>query len=124
MQIDDDAYPNVFAAGDIIDTDHIKTAYFAWEHMKVVMANIVKLIRGDQQVKLSVYKAPPPMIVVYLGQSRGAAQYNLWGIPILLPNFLTKRFFTYNVGADRAWQWLNQNKEEVLQKQPVAGSLS
>jgi NADH dehydrogenase FAD-containing subunit len=137
MQIADDSHPNIFAAGDIVDTDHIKTAYFAWEQMRVVMSNISKLVRIQQQQQqqqqhknatssnsitasqqhdsqLTVYKAGPPMIIVYLGQKQGAAQYNFFGFPILMPNWFVKRFFTYNVGADRAWIWMNQDKSKVL----------
>ncbi|KAJ3104858.1 hypothetical protein HDU96_008783 [Phlyctochytrium bullatum] len=109
MQIADERYPNVFAAGDVTDTEDVKTAHSAWFHGWTSMNNIVNLIKhqGASTPKLESRPRNVPQIILYLGLHQGAAQMALFGWTFTLGTWWIQRFFTKNVGAERAWVWLN-----------------
>ncbi|KAJ3033626.1 hypothetical protein HK097_004784 [Rhizophlyctis rosea] len=115
MQIEDDRYPNVFAAGDVTNTEDPNSGGVAWKHGDVIYQNILKMIAakesGAPTTPLTNHVIVIPQIILYLGLYQGAAQMVVFGRPILLPNFLIKRFFTRNVGADRIWAWMNQTMD-------------
>ena len=45
----DGRFPHVYAAGDVMEVDHIKNARSATEQAQVVAENICRQIRGQQQ---------------------------------------------------------------------------
>lgn len=47
LQVDNDEYTNVFAVGDVADTQGPKAARPATKHVDVVVANICKMIQND-----------------------------------------------------------------------------
>ncbi|KAI8847127.1 hypothetical protein BC829DRAFT_397257 [Chytridium lagenaria] len=59
LQIQDAAYPNIFAGGDVTSTDD----------------NIVRLIKGDEKLKSRPHHVPT--ILLYLGLKNGATQGNI-----------------------------------------------
>lgn len=51
LQVADDNFPRIYAAGDLIDAGNIKTARSVFEQGQVVAQNIVRAIQGRQQVE-------------------------------------------------------------------------
>lgn len=51
LQIADDKYPRIYAAGDVIDAGNIKNGRSAMQQGQVVAQNIVRAIRGKSQIK-------------------------------------------------------------------------
>lgn len=69
MQIQDDQFTNIFAAGDVIDHTDVKTGSFAWMQGLAVLTNIRKLINGATQEDLEPYESRGvPLIKVILGK--------------------------------------------------------
>ncbi|KAJ7561187.1 hypothetical protein O6H91_03G017500 [Diphasiastrum complanatum] len=65
---------NVFAIGDIANTEEIKQGYLALKHAQLTAENIKKLIKNPDS-KLSTYKPlATPMGAVSLGRTLGVAQ--------------------------------------------------
>ena len=72
MQIDDDKYPNVFAAGDVTNTEDPNSGGVAWRHGDVVYQNILKLIAAKESgspvaQNLTNHVTVVPQIILYLG---------------------------------------------------------
>ncbi|KAJ5742105.1 hypothetical protein N7533_011514 [Penicillium manginii] len=51
LQIADDKYPRIYAAGDVIDAGNIKNGRSAMQQGQVVAQNIVRAIRGKSQIE-------------------------------------------------------------------------
>lgn len=51
LQVADESFPRIYAAGDLIDAGSIKTARSAFEQGQVVAQNIVRAIGGRRQVE-------------------------------------------------------------------------
>lgn len=51
MQVDDDAFPYIFAAGDVIESNGIKNARAAFEQAQVVAENICRSILGKSLIE-------------------------------------------------------------------------
>ncbi|KAF9958648.1 hypothetical protein BGZ72_011182 [Mortierella alpina] len=109
LQIADDAFPNIFTAGDVADLEDVKTGGAAWRQGERCMRNICKMIANPkiQTADLERHVPMPPQIFLYFGVARAAAQIKLLGFMIATSwTFLVKRFFSYNVHATRSWDWL------------------
>ncbi|KAJ3212446.1 hypothetical protein HDU67_003840 [Dinochytrium kinnereticum] len=119
MQLQDPNHPNIFAGGDVTQTNDVKTAHSAWNHGWTCMGNIVALIKhrervggrpavvvGEGEVRLEERPRSVPQILLYLGLHQGAGQSALFGWTFTVGTWWVKRFFTRNVGAERAWVWL------------------
>ncbi|KAF8982592.1 Apoptosis-inducing factor 2 [Entomortierella lignicola] len=109
LQIDDDNFPNIYTAGDVADLVDVKTGGAAWMESALCMRNICKMINkpGIQPKELETHTPIEPQIMLYLGVAQGIAQFKFFGIFLLTSwSFLVKRFFSYNIGASRAWDWL------------------
>ncbi|KAI8348338.1 hypothetical protein B0O80DRAFT_390564 [Mortierella sp. GBAus27b] len=108
LQIADDNFPNIYTAGDVADLEDVKTGGAAWQQAEVCMRNICKMIANpDIQIKdLRVHSPMPPQILLYFGVAKGVAQLKLGRLFVTAWDFLLKRFFSYNVLASRAWDWL------------------
>ncbi|KAI8844964.1 hypothetical protein BC829DRAFT_425863 [Chytridium lagenaria] len=96
LQIHDTAFPNVFAGGDVTSTTDIKTAHSAWYHGFTCIENIVRLIKGDKDLKSRPKSLP--QIFLYLGCSLG--------MDVHVGNVVGEEALFENVGAERAWVWL------------------
>ncbi|KAI8330792.1 hypothetical protein EDC96DRAFT_527965 [Choanephora cucurbitarum] len=57
MQIDDDRFPNIFAAGDVANHTDVKTGHYAWMQGLAALTNIRKMIEGATQEELEPYKS-------------------------------------------------------------------
>lgn len=69
MQILDERYPNIFAAGDVIDHTDVKTGHYAWMQGLAALTNIRKLINGASYDSLEPYKSKDlALIKVILGK--------------------------------------------------------
>lgn len=69
MQIDDDEYPHIFAAGDVIEHTDVKTGHFAWMQGLTALANILKLINGGSYDDLEPYVSKDvALIKIALGE--------------------------------------------------------
>lgn len=131
MQIDDDRYPNIFAAGDVCNADTVKVGFAAFGHATTVLHNIHHLIAEKDGIvptpppatlwsrcfgetipipALKTHKPVEPQIGIYLGSSESVGQYFLFGKLRIVGNWFMKRLASKNVGADRAWRWLNATK--------------
>jgi apoptosis-inducing factor 2 len=70
LQVDDDAYPNIFAAGDVADTPDLKMAYKASLHVPVIVKNIKSLLKD--QTPTAIYKpSTAEMVCLPLGKDGG-----------------------------------------------------
>ncbi|KAK4056997.1 hypothetical protein OIO90_001897 [Microbotryomycetes sp. JL221] len=73
-----ESHDNMFAIGDITDTDETKLMFYATSHVPIIVANIVSLIKGQQASK--TYKAQGRgTIVVTCGPKGGAGQLPFLG---------------------------------------------
>ncbi|KAJ1558832.1 hypothetical protein HK096_002701, partial [Nowakowskiella sp. JEL0078] len=48
LQIIDPRFPKIFAAGDVVDLDDIKSGYAAWAHAYLAIDNILKMIEMER----------------------------------------------------------------------------
>ncbi|KAI8805778.1 hypothetical protein BJ742DRAFT_819133 [Cladochytrium replicatum] len=136
LQLVDDRYPHIFAAGDVTNSTDVKTGSAAWNQGYLAIQNIVKLIlqndteciappveptkpsswwswfcppkKSSDPPSLELVKKTPfdPQIMLYIGTAQGAGQVKLFGYLFTAGTWLVKRWFSYNVGATRAWTWL------------------
>ncbi|KAI8894806.1 hypothetical protein BC833DRAFT_195451 [Globomyces pollinis-pini] len=136
LQLVDELYPNIFAGGDVCDIDQVKVGFAAFAHAYIIIENIFKLIRKNEPerflskltplklsfwkrlrrktpkcpLELDKHKPVVPQIGLYLGENNAVGQYIRYGIPVVVGNRYMKKYFTSNIGADRAWRWLNASK--------------
>ena len=85
LQIADDAFPNIFSAGDVADLDVVKTGGASWGQAGICMRNICKMI-AHPEIKtssLDVYKPMAPQIFLYFGVAKAIVQMNLFGFLIV-----------------------------------------
>ncbi|TPX59608.1 hypothetical protein PhCBS80983_g02353 [Powellomyces hirtus] len=119
MQIDDDEFPNIFAAGDVTDSTDIKTGVSAFAHAHLAIDNVVRMINGLAEGKERkdielVHKDPVmPQILLYLGSSQGVAQVAHNKFLYTASSWFVRKFFSYNVNAGRAWEWANMPLTEA-----------
>ncbi|KAF8942890.1 hypothetical protein BGZ47_006027 [Haplosporangium gracile] len=108
LQIVDDAFPNIFTAGDVADLEDVKTGGAAWRQGITCMKNIISMINDPKtpSTSLTQHSPMPPQIMLYYGVARGLAQLKLFFMFCTSWNFFLKRFFSYNIGASRSWSWL------------------
>jgi apoptosis-inducing factor 2 len=86
LQVDDGAYPNIFAAGDVADTSDLKMAYKAGLHAPIVAKNIQSLLKGKEPK--AIYKpATGEMICIPLGKDGGRTFVSFFGgnLPYMVP---------------------------------------
>ncbi|KAK3831071.1 MAG: hypothetical protein J3R72DRAFT_373455, partial [Linnemannia gamsii] len=105
LQIADDAFPNIFTAGDVADLEDVKTGGAAWQEGVLCMKNICKLI-SNPKATLTNHSPMAPQIFLYFGVARGVAQLKIFKLFVITSTFILKRFFSYNILAGRAWDWL------------------
>jgi len=79
LQVADDQYPNIFAAGDVADNGDAKQAYKVGLHVPVIAKNIKSLIQG--QTPSAVYKPTngAEMIVLPMGKMGGISYLSFFG---------------------------------------------
>ncbi|KAF9092137.1 hypothetical protein BGX23_004586 [Mortierella sp. AD031] len=108
LQIADDAFPNIYSAGDVADLGDAKTGGFAWQQGILCMKNICKMIKDPkiQTDRLTQHSTMAPQILLYFGVAKAVAQLKLFFVFVTSWDFLLKRFFSYNIHASRAWDWL------------------
>ncbi|KAF9150940.1 hypothetical protein BG015_007244 [Linnemannia schmuckeri] len=108
LQIVDDAFPNIFTAGDVADLEDIKTGGAAWRQGITCMKNIINMISNPEtpSASLTQHSPMPPQIMLYYGVARGLAQLKIFFMFCTSWNFILKRFFSYNIHASRSWSWL------------------
>ncbi|KAF9906244.1 hypothetical protein EC991_000871 [Linnemannia zychae] len=105
LQIADDDFPNIFTAGDVADLEEVKTGGLAWRQGITCSKNICKLIK-DPKATLAPHSPMAPQIFLYFGVARGVAQLKIFFLFVTSWTFFLKRFFSYNIMAGRAWDWL------------------
>ncbi|KAF9101304.1 hypothetical protein BGX27_011537 [Mortierella sp. AM989] len=109
LQIADDEFPNIYTAGDVADLEDVKTGGAAWGEADLCIRNICKMIADPkiQSKQLGTHTSMAPQIMLYFGVAKGVLQLKFFG-PLVVTSwsFLLKRFFSYNIGASRAWSWL------------------
>lgn len=108
LQIVDDTFPNIFSAGDVADLEDVKTGGAAWRQGIVCMNNIIKLIKTPHTPSTGLTQHSPmaPQIMLYFGVAKAVAQIKIFFLFCTSWNFVLKRFFSYNIHASRAWDWL------------------
>ncbi|KAG9072211.1 hypothetical protein KI688_006435 [Linnemannia hyalina] len=108
LQIIDDAFPNIFSAGDVADLEDVKTGGAAWRQGIVCMNNIIKLIKNPSTPSTGLTQHAPmaPQIMLYFGVAKAVAQLKLFFVFCTSWDFFLKRFFSYNIHASRSWSWL------------------
>ncbi|KAJ3277711.1 hypothetical protein HK104_003040 [Borealophlyctis nickersoniae] len=121
LQISDTTYPNIYAAGDVVDGSDIKTGLSAFSMGALAIENIIQSIHSpknpdDKSDTPLIHHTPvQPMIYLYFGLHAGIAQLSYRGYLYTAGTWLVRRHFSHNVGAERAWAWVNKpyNRETV-----------
>lgn len=72
------------------------------------MNNIIKLIKTPHTPSTGLTQHSPmaPQIMLYFGVAKAVAQIKIFFLFCTSWNFVLKRFFSYNIHASRAWDWL------------------
>ena len=88
LQVADQAYPNIFIAGDVADTPDLKMAYKASLHAPIVAKNIESLIKA--RPASAVYKPTvgSENLPLPLGKMGGVAYLSFFGGEFLIPRAL------------------------------------
>ncbi|KAJ1551153.1 hypothetical protein HK096_002844 [Nowakowskiella sp. JEL0078] len=115
MQIDDDKFPNVFACGDITDSQESKTARNAFQHAFTCVDNIIRLIKHKKfasgthkrDLALIVHKPSFSGIMIYLGDEIIGQMQIFWWTFVFRSRWIFKLANSKNVGASRAWYLMN-----------------
>lgn len=88
LQVADNAYPNIFAAGDVADTGDLKMAYKASLHGPIIAKNIVSLIKGQNPVSVYRPSTGSEMMTLPLGKNGGISYLSFFGgTSLSIPNF-------------------------------------
>lgn len=79
LQVADNDYPNIFAAGDVADTADLKMAYKAGLHAPIVAKNILTLIKN--QTPGNAYKPTTgsEIMVLPFGKLGGVSYFPFFG---------------------------------------------
>ncbi|ORE01097.1 FAD/NAD(P)-binding domain-containing protein [Rhizopus microsporus var. microsporus] len=100
MQILDERYPNIFAAGDVIDHTDVKTGHYAWMQGLAALTNIRKLINGASYDTLEPYKSKDlALIKVILGKKEAVMQTHVLGPLVAVGSWIAGRSIPHNVYA-------------------------
>ncbi|KNC99520.1 uncharacterized protein SPPG_04911 [Spizellomyces punctatus DAOM BR117] len=106
LQLDNDAFPHIFAAGDVTNAD-MKLAYLAKPQAELAADNILKLIKSGPDAKLAAYKPSTSVLaVVSIGRNGGVAQLlGVWG------DWVVKMLKSKDLFVKRYWADLGLAKE-------------
>ncbi|TPX66387.1 hypothetical protein SpCBS45565_g04510 [Spizellomyces sp. 'palustris'] len=106
FQLDNDAFPHIFAAGDVTNADN-KLAYLAKPQAEIAADNIAKLIKSGPDANLATYKPSTSVFaVVAIGRSGGVAQIlGVWG------DWVVKMLKSKDLFVKRYWAELGLAKE-------------
>jgi len=79
LQVADESYPNIFAAGDVADTPDLKMAYKAGLHGPIVAKNILSLV--TRQAPAAIYKPTTgsELMAIPLGKTGGVTYLPYFG---------------------------------------------
>ncbi|KAI8384207.1 hypothetical protein BD560DRAFT_385313 [Blakeslea trispora] len=117
MQINDDRFPHIFAAGDVANHTDVKTGHYAWMQGLGALTNIRKMIEGATQEELEPYKSKDlALIKLILGKKEAVMQTHMLGPVVAVGSWIAGRSIPYNVYATSMWQILNASRDEVLSK--------
>ncbi|KIY50337.1 FAD/NAD(P)-binding domain-containing protein [Fistulina hepatica ATCC 64428] len=101
MQIADDAYPHVFAVGDIARTGAVKAARPASVQAQIIADNIQTLISGKEE-QLREYVPDPPAIHLSLGL-RDSVKFRNPATPGGKPTIIFDQDGRLDMGCGRLW---------------------
>ncbi|KAI7888321.1 uncharacterized protein EV154DRAFT_310978 [Mucor mucedo] len=108
MQIQDDRFPHIFAAGDVTDHTDVKTGHYAWMQGYAAFENIRKMIAGATQEELEPYKSKDlALIKMILGKKEAVMQTHMLGPLVTVGSWIAARSIPENVYATSSWGWLN-----------------
>ncbi|KAG2184511.1 hypothetical protein INT43_000420 [Umbelopsis isabellina] len=105
MQIKDDRYPHIYAAGDVIESTDVKTGHFAWYQSLAALHNIRLQINADSELQPYVSKGVA-IIKIALGDKKAVMQTNVFGPLITLPSWIVGGSVPDNLYADFPWAWI------------------
>ncbi|MDP3966097.1 MAG: FAD-dependent oxidoreductase [archaeon] len=80
-------FKNIFAGGDIIDTDEEKTAQSAVLHSWIINRNIINMEKRKSLIK---YKIKKRLTLISLGRANGILEYKGFSLGGLIPAILKK----------------------------------
>jgi apoptosis-inducing factor 2 len=90
LQLDDPAYPHIFAAGDVADTGDIKMSYKATLHGPIIAKNIKSLLSGQEANATYKPSTGSEMMVIPMGKMGGVSYLSFFG-GFTLGNWATKQ---------------------------------
>jgi apoptosis-inducing factor 2 len=105
MQVE--GYSNIFAVGDLTNVGEPKMALLSGAHASIVAENIKTLQLGKtkQQKTLKVYQpSTNPLMIVPLGENKGAGQFPLTKSGIVVGAFLAKQIKGKTLLAEMYWK--------------------
>jgi apoptosis-inducing factor 2 len=79
LQVDDDAYPYIFVAGDVADTPDLKTAYKTGLHASIVAKNVISLLKGKAPTAIYQPRTGSEMMVLPMGKNGGVSYLSFFG---------------------------------------------
>ncbi|KAI8066192.1 uncharacterized protein B0P05DRAFT_589783 [Gilbertella persicaria] len=125
MQIADDRFPHIFAAGDVTNHTDVKTGHYAWMQGLAALTNIKKMIQGATQEELEPYKSKDlALIKLILGKKEAVMQTHVLGPLVAVGSWIAGRSIPENVYASATWGWLNAPLEELLAKKKKLSTIS
>ncbi|KAI8970268.1 hypothetical protein BDF20DRAFT_838639 [Mycotypha africana] len=114
MQIEDDRFPNIFAAGDVCEHTDCKNGHSAWMQAIAALTNIRKMIEG---APLEPYRSRNTAnIRLVLGKKDAIIQTDMLGPSIAVGSWIAGRNIPYNVHAAMSWFWLKNDLRAVAAK--------
>ncbi|CAG8577876.1 7923_t:CDS:2 [Acaulospora morrowiae] len=108
LELDNDNYDRIFAAGDITNIQETKMAYRAGLHAEIIVKNVLAKVNNNRLVD---YKSPPELILVTVGKKKGAGLLPMFGGKVV-GSFMIKGIKGKSLFIDKYWKSLNAKQEK------------
>ncbi|KAG0192855.1 hypothetical protein DFQ28_007465 [Apophysomyces sp. BC1034] len=107
LQIYDDRFPHIFAAGDVVDHTDVKTGHFAWSQGRAALTSIVKLIEGGSFDEVEPYVSKDVALIrMILGNKEAIMQSFVQEKLVAVGSWICGRSIPENVYAVAGWNWM------------------
>ncbi|CAG8716702.1 18535_t:CDS:2, partial [Acaulospora morrowiae] len=107
LELDNENYDRIFAAGDITNIQETKMAFRATQHADIVVKNVLAKINNN---KLSDYQPMSEVMFVTIGKNKGAGLLPIFG-GLVVGSFLVKQLKGKDLTVDSTWKTLNAKQQ-------------
>ncbi|CAG8653452.1 11142_t:CDS:2, partial [Acaulospora morrowiae] len=108
LELENDIYDRIFAAGDIINIKETKLAFRAGLNADIIVKNVLAKINNNS---LTDYKSPPEVMFVTIGKNKGAGLLPMFGGKVV-GSFMVKNLKGKSLFVDKTWKSLNAKQEK------------